>query len=652
MLVAPGRERSSTGVAAGAVRWIDVEHPPRLLLLDEIHAYEGIHGAQISWILRRWKHWPRLRQLHVVGLSATLRDAVGHLATLAGLRPDQITEVGPAEAEYETESQEYNIAVKGAAAAGTSLLSTSIQTAMLVARLLTPRQQLPSPGTAPLRPEQMFGRTVFGFTDNLDGVNRWLSDMVNAERRGLAGLRLDPRYRTPPPAPLPSPAELIRRDEFGQIWTLPRHIGHDLSKSLRVGRCSSQDPGIAAADDLTIATSSLEVGYDDPRVGAVIQHKRPISLASFLQRKGRAGRTRGMRPWTVLVLSDYGADRWAFQHAEQLFDPRLPPLRVPLMNPYVLRVQITFFLVDWLGRRVQQGPPFDYLRCPGGAQAAQRRAIEILRNMLELGREWSAFREEVRRLLSRPQGRSPQAVTDAEIDGLLWDAPRSILLHAIPTLLRKLEAHWELAGPPPSTGSQPQGPPRLEDQGFRQPLPSFLPSATFASLDAGQVPLTLTRSGSTRSPRDPEFLSVEMALAETCPARVSKRFSVVSGEAGYWHPISSQLAAGSTELDVSLIFPAHIDLGFVNGAQVLEPSEAAATHRPQDVLDSSYAGWEWQNRLSVRGEGQLLPLFLGGPWAHAVAEVRTYLHRDQATVEVVRFAESARYEIRYQKRSA
>ena len=79
---------------------IRVDQPPHLLLLDEIHAYEGIHGAQISWVVRRWKHWARMRQLHVVGLSATLRDAPAHLATIAGLRPDQIVEIAPSEEAY------------------------------------------------------------------------------------------------------------------------------------------------------------------------------------------------------------------------------------------------------------------------------------------------------------------------------------------------------------------------------------------------------------------------------------------------------------------------------------------------------------------------------------------------------------------------
>ena len=42
--------------------------------------------------------------------------------------------------------------------------------------------------------------------------------------------------------------------------------------------------------NIVVATAALEVGFNDPHVGAVIQHKAPRGMAAFLQRKGRAGR--------------------------------------------------------------------------------------------------------------------------------------------------------------------------------------------------------------------------------------------------------------------------------------------------------------------------------------------------------------------------
>ena len=111
-----------------------------------------------------------------------------------------------------------------------------------------------------------------------------------------------------------------------------------LAVPLSIDRTSSQDAGVDARADVVVATASLEVGFDDPYVGAVLQHKAPLDNASFLQRKGRAGRKREMRPWTAIVLSDYGRDRAAYQAYDALFDPSLsraePPDGQPLRPPH------------------------------------------------------------------------------------------------------------------------------------------------------------------------------------------------------------------------------------------------------------------------------------------------------------------------------
>ena len=62
-----------------------------------------------------------------------------------------------------------------------------------------------------------------------------------------------------------------------------------LAQPLRISRTSSQDVGVAQGSDVVVATAALEVGYNDPDVGGVMQHKAPRDWAAFLQRKGRAG---------------------------------------------------------------------------------------------------------------------------------------------------------------------------------------------------------------------------------------------------------------------------------------------------------------------------------------------------------------------------
>src|SRR5207302_8783785 len=66
------------GVGTGAGR------KPQLVLLDEVHTYGGVPGAQTALLLRRWLHASRATP-HFLGLSATLRHARSFLATLLGL---------------------------------------------------------------------------------------------------------------------------------------------------------------------------------------------------------------------------------------------------------------------------------------------------------------------------------------------------------------------------------------------------------------------------------------------------------------------------------------------------------------------------------------------------------------------------------------
>lgn len=626
---------------------------PRLLLLDEVHSYEGIHGAQVAWVLRRWRHATASRRLHVVGLSATLKQAPEHIARVTGVSSANVVEFRPSDQECKDEGIEYNLAIKGDPAAGTSLLSTTIQCGMALARTLTPNNYIPRDFDFPVRPEKLFTRKVFGFTDNLDVVNRWLSDMADAERQRLARLRLHPGHQHPEPVPMPTDDELARRDQQGQLWELPRRLGFDLNQPLQVGRCSSQDPGLQADDDLVIATSSLEVGFDDPTVGAVIQHKRPMSIASFIQRKGRAGRTRGSRPWTLVVLSDYGADRFAFQQAEQLFEPELDQINLPYRNQYVLRIQATFFLLDWLGRRIGLSSPFRYFQTPRPHaedltyNAKERKAAkQILQDMLRQGTEWKAFREAALKLFSGPLSGPLQRLKDSQVDSIFWELPRPLLRQVIPCLLRKLERDWEYADPrrhhvnegDPASGVQ------RENSGVTYPLPEFLPSATFADLEITETRITFD-TGS-RWAKDDEFLDVSQVLRETCPGRSSKRFSIRAGDPGFWHDNSEQLVDGANQVNVVAIYPNALDIGTVDGLRIFQPETVPVRYRPSHVLDSSYGSWRWRSHFRPFGTGYDVPVFSISPWKDVVTSCRTYLHRDQSGVDVTRFANEFDFEVR------
>lgn len=352
---------------------------PLFALLDEVHTYTGVSGAQAALTFRRWRH-AVAAPVTYVGLSATLREAPQFFADLTGLNPSQVQEATP-QAMVE-EGAEYQVLLRSDPASQTSLLSTSIQSLMLIARLLDPQAAGASGGA--------FGSRVFAFTDNLDVINRLFDSLRDAEGLDIFGR---PRPGTAPLAALrsrpPDLTDQFRRERDGQVWRAVEAIGRRLDRPLLVGRTTSEDSGVLADADVVVATASLEVGYNDSRVGAVLQHKAPKDTASFLQRRGRAGRARGMRPLTLTVLSDYGRDRVAFEAYEHLFDPALPPQHLPISNDYVLRMQATFAMFDWLAHesRATGGWAWDVLSRPpdrdrpsGGQlrEDAKRRLVRLL----------------------------------------------------------------------------------------------------------------------------------------------------------------------------------------------------------------------------------------------------------------------------------
>ena len=590
--------------------------PLRMVLMDEIHTYEGITGAQVPWILRRLAHWARPlrrdRQIHFVGLSATLQDAGEHLAVLTGVQATRIEEITPRHTpdELSIEGQEYNVVLKSHPGSGAGVLSTSIQAAMLGARLLTPKGAK-SQAHAVLDAAQFFGRKVFCFTDNLDVVNRWLPDLKSAEQTlSLARLRQPHAHDE-------------SLDAAGQVWRLPVAIGHNLHTRLEVDRISSQDPGIDAKADIVLATSSLEVGYDDPDVGMVLQHKAPRSAASFLQRKGRAGRRQGMRPWTVVVLTDHGRDRWAFRDSEQLFNPVLDRLSLPVFNPYLLRIQATWFLVDWIALKIGKESPSLYLT----RESYHRRDAEQLVGKLLSNPD---LRQEFTQALSSwLGGRSGgfRVGNPAEMArGLLWSAPRAVLRHVVPDLRKFMDAGYPISGRRA----------RL--------LPRFLPSTTWDVLDTQDVELHLDGSNS-------ELVDASKALYETVPGRVSRRFVVNPRDPSKWPQFSAQLLVdpAPSTIGVDELCNVWVRNDELAGFSLYQPTEMSFSDVPTEVKNSSNAQWEWRLKLRYIGRSGYIGIHSKGLMAQLFEDSRTWLHRDQSPVHAYWLAQQCRYEIHLSK---
>ena len=604
----------------------------KLALLDEVHTYEGTTGAQSALTLRRWRHLLGA-PVQMVGLSATLREARRFFSDLTGLREDLITEVAPSDDELEPTAAEYQLILRGDPVSRTSLLSASIQASFLLARLL---DYHPNPRSA-----GRFGSRLFVFTDDLDVTNRLYDDLRDAEGYdplgGLTG--------RPPLADYRSSAYGYKRgrDAFGQDWRFVERIGWNLGQPLCIGRTSSQDRGVDRDSNVVVATSALEVGFDDNTVGAVLQHKSPHSLASFVQRKGRAGRTRLMRPWLVTVLSDYGRDRLTYQFYEQLFDPALPPQRLPVHNRYILRMQATASLIDWLADRAvamrsHYGWWWSVLNGPAGNNRLQRDrqefAAELLKRLL-MGDD-----ELLQQL--RQQLRGALQITSDEVEALLWEAPRSLMLEVIPTLARRLGTDWQVAFPVP-------GGPELDTMAPRDavhPLPDFMPPNLFSDLNLPEVTIVLpptSRDGEQRLER----MAIVQALGQLAPGRVTRRFAPQQGQLSHWVPVLPSvpvhrlpIGAFCTQRDYLGEVAARATDG-VAYIPCYRPITAAMTAVPPEISPNSNSRLDWQSELLPGDNPISFPLAQTWGWGAVVRAIDFHLHRAHNPLTVRRFASAA-----------
>ncbi|AKJ69614.1 hypothetical protein PATSB16_39880 [Pandoraea thiooxydans] len=611
-------------------------HAPELVLMDEVHTYEGKHGAQVALLMRRWQRMLE-QPLRCVGLSATLREATQFFAALTGSRLDFVDEVSPRADEIEPEGAEYMIALRGDPVSRTALLSTTIQVAMALQRCLDPKAARPIDSIS----HGAFGQRTFVFTDNLDVINRLYFDLLSAEGRNSYG---DPDMRNAPNgglAVLREAGTSLLRYSNGQDWRFCQDLHQGLQRRLVVARVSSQDRGVDALADVIVATTVLEVGFDDPVVGAVIQHKAPRGMAGFLQRKGRGGRTRGMRPWTTVVLSDYGRDRAAYQSYDLLFDPELPVRTLPLANRYVIRMQAAYATMDFLALRLQDSPAGSVWSDLSGDRKIndrrRQRLVLELRNILETEVGTRRLTNYLRWALRLP---------DEELSAILWEYPRPLMTTVLPTALRRLESNWSADGKPGQ-----------DFRVFNTPLPDFVPGSLFADLNLAETAIDLPVSSSA-NPLSAQAMSVYAVLREFAPGRVSRRYGVRHRVERHWIAPSpefqdgSGMCSGVFELDIDSI-GSHVLLGdyrIKRGEetvmlQVYRPVRLAPQAPPFQVRDSSNAALEWHSQIVATIDPKWLTPPSGSLWTQIVSRIGFFTHSQHAPVEIRRFAVGASADI-------
>lgn len=585
---------------------------PRYVLLDEVHIYEGVTGAHVAYLLRRWRNMighGHLRGVQFVGLSATLSNPESFFSQLVGLSEDQTTYLSPADADLTTEGMEYNLVLRGDPFSAASLLSTSVQTSMLLGRMLDPIDKDISRGA--------FGPKLFGFTDKLDVINRWYHIEVDAEKKQVLS-----KFRDPELFPDIMAKTYPEQNKLGQVWNVAKMLDENsLRRPLELEITSSQHKGVKDNAKLVIATSTLEVGYNDTRVGAVIQHKAPRNLASFLQRKGRAGRVRGMRPWMVVVTSAFGRDRFVYDYPEQIFQPNLNDLTLPVRNPYIQRIQMAFAFMDWLSVKLsEQGYNIDirYLLTPMGCKNHFQQKQYVIRLILQLlkGQD-GEFQTFLRNSLH---------LTEVELTQILWTPPRSFYFELLPTLLNQLETDYQNAS---------------EDDSA---LSGFVPRALFSQIDLSELLLKIPNR------EKPEVMSTQAGLIEFAPGNVSKRF-VHAEKITEAHWINNETAIIDTHGDQMRSHYLETVIHQGESLAICEPYAIALTQIPFEVSDRSTGYPEWHVELTPSDEnaGFILDVHSHSVLSLIVNQIRYYSSGHNQYVKVTRYASRINSEIKYRK---
>ncbi len=587
---------------------------------------------------------------HFVGLSATLMEAEAFFSQLTGVPESAVEEVSPEAGELESEGMEYLVAVRGDPVSGTSLLSTTIQTAMLMRRILDPQGSALSEGA--------YGQKVFVFTDDLDVTNRLYFDLNDAE--GMNYFNNLPINGKMPLANLRTRlisqgggghAGDMRRFLHGQRWDLCEQIGHSLDRAgtVRVGRVSSQDSGVDPRAEILVATASLEVGFNDPQTGAILQHKAPRGAAAFLQRMGRAGRRRDMRPLTVVVLSDYGRDRIAYQGYDLLFDPELSPRSLPMGNRHVIKMQAVYGFLDWVADRLAErtvrrfslwsnlsGPVDDNDPFADANRDIQGHVAAVVEETLAQKATLDDLGEWLREALG---------LRDSdEVRPLLWEAPRALMTTVLPTLLRRLRSNWEWKGEPST-----------DLHLHFHPLPDFVPNNLFSDLNLPEVAIRLVQE---RNGQEKEHhLPIGQALREFAPGRLSRRYSVADSEIQHWLPIDptgcdcqpvviDRFCRGRHREEVGW-YPYQSSSGEVRRVLVMRPFVMNVAHDVPEELASGNAQLEWRSQIlppsSLQGFDIDLPT--KSPWTDIIRQIRFFTHRDHQSARICRFALGSRADL-------
>jgi ATP-dependent Lhr-like helicase len=336
--------------------------------LDALRASEAPPDTQASTTSGDGGPLPPARTAQRIGLSATVRPAEEVAAFLGGSRPVTIA------APPSSKQIELKIVVP----------------VEDMSDLDTPVATHPDPAVIPGGPDtngmpvppQPGPRSIWPHVEEqvLNLIEQHRSTIVFANSRRLAE-RLCGRLNElaaeragadqdedPPPRPAAPPAQILAS---GTSAGAPAEVARAHHGSVsRQERAQIEEALKAGQLPAVVATSSLELGIDMGAVDLVIQVESPPSVASGLQRTGRAGHHVGDVSRAVIFPKYQGDLVQSAVVAQRMADGQIEELRIPRNPLDVLAQQIVAMVAmdDWdvgaLEQLVRRAAPFSSLTRP------------------------------------------------------------------------------------------------------------------------------------------------------------------------------------------------------------------------------------------------------------------------------------------------
>jgi len=286
------------------------------LVFDEIHVYHSIYGAHVANIVRRIKAVKD--DIKLIGVSATIDDPQNFGRKF--FEASNIRVISPSSRDIrQLPHHEYYYFIRSRL--NSAPLSVYIQTAMFLGHSLIPR-----------------GKKMLFFFDSRDLVYRARNQLIDAESNELWRFRVEPSQISfnnnscqgqHPNCHLNCP--IFASGECWYALSKVLNLQHmPISSALRdrdIESVTAMGREYNPNARLINTTSVLELGLDDPNVTFIGQYKAPRTVYSFLQRKGRGGRSLRDDVHIFMILGNDTSDLFYFKRADSIISQ---PYSLPL----------------------------------------------------------------------------------------------------------------------------------------------------------------------------------------------------------------------------------------------------------------------------------------------------------------------------------